>query len=387
MRVQYNEGQEVLKADLNKQQARHEQELYDRLAYELMQRGENKFLGTSFKCTRVDADTIQIAKGLGFQTDNTVSADEPTKRCIHAPANFTLDITAPDGALNRIDIVVVKANRVVTQTESRRYKATITSAITNQNFDISNDWTNDTQIVAGAPNAVPVAPATPAGYIRIASILVTAVTGIVAASDVLDERSIMDVVDLTLDRSYNSVQTFLKQVIFAEYARASVATPSADRVAVFVDENNLLVRKGEDGVVKALEKIGSYDAVIGSLPYCTHATLAAAVADASLGAGSRVLIVSDATLNATVTLNKANWLIEFAPGVSYTNGTAGTGLDIAAGGIRIRGGRFVGFTIAVNIGATFQYNFITECRFNTCTAEVEEDDATPVNFYATNITE
>lgn len=131
-----------------------------------------------------------------------------------------------------------------------------------------------------------------------------------------------------------------------------------------------------------------YSAIVGSAPYCTHADLAAALADAAVTAGSKILVVSNQTINTSaISIAKANLQIEFMPGVTFTNGSAGTGLAIAAGGVRIKGGRFSGFTIAISIGATFQFNFITECRFVSCASEVVEVDSAPVNVVANNITE
>jgi hypothetical protein len=56
---------------------------------------------------------------------------------------------------------------------------------------IQKDWEADVVITAGTPHASPSVPSTPAGYIKIAEVLVTAVTGIASSGDVTDTRSSM----------------------------------------------------------------------------------------------------------------------------------------------------------------------------------------------------
>ena len=139
---------------------------------------------------------------------------------------------------------------------------------------------------------------------------------------------------------------------------------------------------------QSLNEITGFTAVVGSLPGCTHATLAAALADTTnVPAGSKILVTANETVNTTIAVTLANQEIVFLPGVTFTNGSAGTGLTIGAGGCRIRGGRFSGFTSAIVISSTFQYNFVTECRFASCTSEVTESDSAPVNVITNNITE
>lgn len=132
----------------------------------------------------------------------------------------------------------------------------------------------------------------------------------------------------------------------------------------------------------------AYSAIIGSASGCTHATLAAAISDVNITAGSRILVTENYTVNTSaISISKANLVIEFLPGVTYTSGTSATGITIAAAGNRIKGARFSGFTTAISISATFHYNFITECRFASCTNEVVEVDASPNNVILGNITE
>lgn len=142
-----------------------------------------------------------------------------------------------------------------------------------------------------------------------------------------------------------------------------------------------------NGAWLSLQTFSGYTAIVGAGAYATHATLAAALADTNVAAGSKILVCDSQTINTTISIAKANISIDFLPAVTFTNGTAGTGITVAAGGVRIKGGRFSGFTTAINISATFQYNFVMECRFSSCTAEVTEADSAPINVITNNISE
>lgn len=136
-----------------------------------------------------------------------------------------------------------------------------------------------------------------------------------------------------------------------------------------------------------LSKTVLYQAIIGSTSSCTHASISAALADVGVAAGSRLLVIENQTISSTITISKANLIIEALGGVTLTNSSAGTCFTIAAAGTRLKGLRFSGFTTAVSISSTYNFNFITECRFASCTNEVTEVDATPNNVIANNITE
>lgn len=132
-----------------------------------------------------------------------------------------------------------------------------------------------------------------------------------------------------------------------------------------------------------------YDAIVGTGLGATHATLAAALADTNVPAGSRILCTVSETLNAPVAVNKANLLIDFRPGITYSKGTASTGLEISAAGVRIRGGRFTGFSggsdKAIEIQAGANYCFVSECRFASNTNDVLDTPNTSAIFG--NVTE
>lgn len=87
-----------------------------------------------------------------------------------------------------------------------------------------------------------------------------------------------------------------------------------------------------------------YDLVIGAGPAATHATLQDAINDVGTGADLWVYIQDSATINTTITMTKARWRLDFAPGVVYTKGAVNTMLQMNAEGIELNWGRFVGYT-------------------------------------------
>jgi hypothetical protein len=192
-RRQFNDGQELVFADLNKMGATIEKELYDRVIYELLQKAEDAVFSDGFLVGYVSPTQVSVNAGVGFQTDATVTDPEPQKRLLYRPNPTTINLTPPDLSFDRIDLVVMKAARVDGATESRKYKDATTSVISNQNMVVTNDWEAEFLVVDGTPAASPVAPAVPSGYIEIASLLVSAVTGLSGAGAVTDLRTILPV--------------------------------------------------------------------------------------------------------------------------------------------------------------------------------------------------
>jgi len=206
-RKQYNDGQEVIFGDQNDEQALHEQELYDRVIKEIIQRVENAFFDDSMFVAFVGATTVSVGPGLGFQEDATVDATEPEKRSIFLASASAHGISAPDGALDRIDVVSIKAARAVTKSETRKFKDEISLVVSDVTLDVENDWVPIITITAGTPAGSPVAPATPAGDLKIAELLVTAVTGIADQSAITDTRSLLPIGDEMLIDSSAFVRT------------------------------------------------------------------------------------------------------------------------------------------------------------------------------------
>ena len=134
---------------------------------------------------------------------------------------------------------------------------------------------------------------------------------------------------------------------------------------------------------------GIYHAIVGTSTGSTHATLAAALADVTVPAGARILIRDSETVNSTIQVTKNNVKLEFMPGVTFSKGSAGTGIQISAVGVWIEGGRFANFSTAGNKGilvdAGSNYCKVTMSRFASCDTEVDDVNGSTVQLG--NITE
>ena len=227
-RQQFNDGQEIVFEDLNKLQSRAQQELYDRVLFELIAKKENAFFGDGLKVNFASATSVTITPGVGFQTDATVDSSEPQKRLLYRGSGPTLNLSSPDGALDRIDVVSVKHAIVDGATESRKFKNASTSVITNENLVVTNDWEAAFTITPGTPAGSPSAPATPAGEVKIAELYVTAVTGMSGSGAVTDFRAIMPILNKT------AIDTLGKLRLTAG-ASTSLDTLFADIDALLVD--------------------------------------------------------------------------------------------------------------------------------------------------------
>jgi hypothetical protein len=233
--------------------------------------------------------------------------------------------------MKRIDVISVTSIDSVISTDSRKFKNVNTGVITDQTVDKVTEQTFEILITQGVEHATsPVAPSVPTGYIEICTVLGTNGSGIALSTDLYDKRNV------------------------------------------------LLPSRKIDLV---------YAAIVGSTNDCTHSSLELALADPAIVSGDKILVVESATLNTPVTISKSNIAIEFGSGVTYTNGTATTCFIVSASGTRISKARFSGFTTAITISSSYQNNFVTECRFASCTNEVTEDDSAPNNVIAMNLTE
>jgi len=193
-RANWEDGAELVRADLNATSKALQKEIYDRLAYELVQRGENSFFSDSFLCQFSAANSIVVKKGVGFQSDATQVSPEPQKRMLFLGSDTTKLISSPDSVNDRIDIVCVRNALVDELTGSRKYKdATPAGVITTQTLVIQKDWLSEILLVDGTPGVSPAVPSTPSGYLKIAELYVTAVTGLAGVGAVTDTRSLMPI--------------------------------------------------------------------------------------------------------------------------------------------------------------------------------------------------
>lgn len=114
--------------------------------------------------------------------------------------------------------------------------------------------------------------------------------------------------------------------------------------------------------------------VVGPQSFCTHATLAAAVADSSVGTNVDVYVANDLTLGTSVThLTKAGWRIYGRSGQTLS-GTSG-GLSCEATGVEIHNLRFSGFTTAITGTSAWTYGRVMNCNFLSCATEVNDSSA------------
>ncbi len=255
----FEDGSEIVIADQNAVSKALLRELYDRLSYELLQRVEDAFFGDSFLVTYSSATSVNVKKGLGFQTDATQTSPEPTRRPLFLAADVNTVIGGADSVNDRIDLICVKNTLVDELTGTRKVKDAISDVISNESLVVQKDWEADIIVVAGTPSVTPVAPAVTAGYIAIASLLVTASTGL-DSGDVTDLRDLMpiggglttDTTDLeritadaalTFDQALASIDAWLKNGYF-EYTdlddlTVDPAAPGADKVRLYFKDGVL----------------------------------------------------------------------------------------------------------------------------------------------------
>lgn len=189
MRILFNDGQEIVQDDFNQIAQASETELYDRIAFQLGLKQENFCFDDSFLVEYLSSTSVTVRAGVGFQTDNTQTSPEPKKRLLALASQATKTLAAPDGANPRIDIVSIKATRVVTATENRNFKD-VTEVLSVQSMDVKSDWELDCVVTTGTPSGSPAIPSTPAGYIKIAELAIAAGTGLPSTGGITDKRSV-----------------------------------------------------------------------------------------------------------------------------------------------------------------------------------------------------
>jgi hypothetical protein len=217
-RRNFGDGVEVVFEDFNKIGAAVERELYDRVVYEILQRKTNAVFGDSFLVEYATPTSVTIRAGLGFQFDSSQADPEPKNRLLYRPSQVTSNINAPHASLARKDIVCIKAGRVTSIQATRKVKSTA-GTIASEDSDVQTDWLSEILIVAGIPGGSPTAPATPDGYLKIATLDVSAVSGLSGAGAVTDNRAGLPVAGkallntLGLERVTAGIETSLNQIV------------------------------------------------------------------------------------------------------------------------------------------------------------------------------
>lgn len=321
MRQQFNIGQEIISQDLNSLQSRLERGIYDRILYQLMNRKTDAFFKDSFEVLRLSAFSFTVRAGLGFQTISTDSK-EPDRKPLVRDADVTFSIDTPDSSNPRIDIIVVRHGRFNSVTESRKFKDEFTDAISNQNFTVATDWQAELQYIAGTPAGSPTAPATPAGWIKLAEILVSTSVGIIDQTSITDVRSPLP------------------------FVTSITETGSSE-----------------------------FDAIVGQIGVdqgANFASLKSALDNAS--DGWKILVLRNEAIAATPVVLNNSVEIVFKKNVTFSKDTASRGLQINGQDCKIVNGRFLGFNVVGEAGIfvnnTALRTVIESPRFNDCDSSV-----------------
>lgn len=96
---------------------------------------------------------------------------------------------------------------------------------------------------------------------------------------------------------------------------------------------------------KKVNQTGAKAVVNSSAGYGTHTTLAAALSDANVVDGDEIIQETSETVNTTISFSK-RVRVKCKPGVTFTKGSATTGLSFASGSSQsvLENARFAGFT-------------------------------------------
>jgi hypothetical protein len=326
-RQNFSDGQEIIYQDLNKIPSRAERFLLDKVIFELLGRNASGFFQDSLSVSRVSNNELSVRAGLGFQLNET-DVFEPDNKPVFLSANESVIVPTANPSQDRIDIVTVRAALQDSQTETRKFKDAFSSSISTSDTVVSKEWLAEVVLVEGVPSATPAVPATPAGYVKLAEVLVEAANGVTAAVNITDSRELLPLA-------------------------ATVGTTGSR----------------------------DYDAVIGDTNEIgfSHETLKAALDDSAIQSGAKILVTRDETIDITPEVTKDNIEIVFKPNVTLTKGTQTKGLIINANGVRITNGRFADFStggdIAIEIGAANDYNMIRDVRFLNCDTTISGLDA------------
>jgi hypothetical protein len=185
----WNDGQEIVEQDLQSASPSLEIELYERVIFALMGKQSNCVMGAAdFAVSFVNATTVALAPGVGFQFDGTQVDPEPKNRLLYNAASANQTITTPDPTNPRIDLICIKNSRVVIQSGTRNFKNATTLVVAPTSLPLEDDWQTLAAVVTGTPGSSPTVPATPSGYMAVAQVLVAPVSGVANQGSIADVR-------------------------------------------------------------------------------------------------------------------------------------------------------------------------------------------------------
>jgi len=107
---------------------------------------------------------------------------------VNVPVDTNIAVTTGDGSNDRIDIVEVRPNRTEYDSLSRAYKDPVTGLVTTAPTDTKVEYGFDFQVLAGTPSATPVAPASTAGWIKVAEVYVAQSATAITQDNIKDVR-------------------------------------------------------------------------------------------------------------------------------------------------------------------------------------------------------
>lgn len=190
-RAHFTTGVELIMQDLNRLIGLTEKNLNDHVLYELFQRQQNIFLGDSFRCVRTAATTLDVKAGMGFFYESSpTNTYDPNQQYLYLEADDELTFS-PDATHPRIDVICVKPTYVDGDTENRRTKSSEFASIVEETRVIAKEWIAEINVVEGTADPTPSAPATPAGYIKIAEVTVDPATVITNQAAIDDQRNVL----------------------------------------------------------------------------------------------------------------------------------------------------------------------------------------------------
>jgi len=267
-----NDGQEVIYQDLNKVSSLLQREIYDRVILELLQRVDTGVFQDSFAVSYVGSAVVSVNQGTGFQKDAAAVSPEPQQKMLYLENSFSQALSPPHTSNDRIDVICLRAALVDSNQQSRKYKAMISSTPQNTPLYTEKEWASELLVVAGTPAGSPTIPATPAGYIALAQVLVHAVAGVGSQADITDVRAklpigggvVLNTLGLTrvtagaavpLSTLISDIDTLLRvgRLIYTDLDNlgASPAAPVAGRRRLYV-KNGVLVTQDDAGVESLL---------------------------------------------------------------------------------------------------------------------------------------
>lgn len=228
-----NQYEKPASDDINQMQLAAAQSMQDDVLYRFFGQPSAAVFGSDLTVSYVGALASSIAAGVGFFYDSAQTGNSPKLRMIKAAAAIPVTHTAADPTNPRIDRICLAPNFAVTGTASRYIKSGGTGPITLSTVSKTKEMTYTLQVVAGTPAGSPSAPATPAGYISLATVTVSASTGISGSGAYVDTRTILGLTvsntghniltHSTIQTQFDDADTWMSKMLFVTSGLSGIA--------------------------------------------------------------------------------------------------------------------------------------------------------------------